>query len=121
MSTAHSNTKDSLQKTIEIQQVSKPSPALKPQGPKPRKMLKSNINDENATRPPPLDIVKGEEVLVVNGDRSNLTWKRYNLIEINQRTGMCVVEGIANNQQRNFPRSVVKPKVCINCIRILII
>jgi len=82
----------------------------RPIGPN-RTGLRSNISrDDNAARAPPLDIQPNREVTVVNGDRSNLTWKRYKLIEINQRTGMCLVEGISDSRQRNFPRSVVKPK-----------
>lgn len=77
-----------------------------------RTMMRSNISrDDNTARAPPLDIQINREVTVVNGDRSNLTWKRYKLIDINQRTGMCLVEGISDSRQRNFPRSVVKPKV----------
>eukprot|EP00486_Rosalina_sp_Unknown_P001353 CAMPEP_0201568100 /NCGR_PEP_ID=MMETSP0190_2-20130828/8970_1 /ASSEMBLY_ACC=CAM_ASM_000263 /TAXON_ID=37353 /ORGANISM="Rosalina sp." /LENGTH=219 /DNA_ID=CAMNT_0047988833 /DNA_START=173 /DNA_END=828 /DNA_ORIENTATION=+ len=73
--------------------------------------MRSNISaDDNAQRAPPLDIQINSEVTVINGDRSNLSWKRYKLIDINQRTGMCVVEGMADSRQRNFPRSVVKPK-----------
>ena len=77
-----------------------------------KRVMKSNISASDAAeRAPPLELQIDREVLVVNGDRSNLSWKRYKLLQINERTGMCVVEGISDSRQRNFPRSVVKPKV----------
>jgi len=88
------------------------SPNVSPQ-PAPRKkvrMMATVGRDESTARTPPLPISDGDEVIVVNGDRSNLTWKRYKLISIAERTGMCIVEGISDSRQRNFPRSVVKPK-----------
>lgn len=106
--------RDQLATTIEI-------PAIRPGNLRPersgpnnpyRTRMRGNLSaDDNAARAPPLDISVNSEVTVINGDRSNLTWKRYKLIDINQRTGMCVVEGISDSRQRNFPRSVVKPKV----------
>eukprot|EP01084_Bolivina_argentea_P231662 390606_1 len=70
------------------------------------------------TRAPPLDIHIQSEVIVVNGDRSSLTWKKYTLIDINPRNGMCVVEG-SDTRQRNFPRPNVKPKDWVDKLRAL--
>ena len=98
------NNRDHLATTIEIPSRTNLSPF--------RPKMRSNLSaEDNAQRAPPLDIHPDSEVTVINGDRSNLTWKRYKLIEINQRNGMCLVEGMADSRQRNFPRSVVKPKV----------
>ena len=105
------NNRDQLVTTIEI-------PSSKANLSLPyRAKMRSNLSaEDNAQRAPPLDIKENSEVTVINGDRSNLTWKRYNLIEINHRNGMCLVEGMADSRQRNFPRSVVKPKVNSNIV-----
>lgn len=105
--------RDQLATTIEIPSVKPLRPATSGGANQPyRSKMRANLNaDDNAQRAPPLDISINSEVTVINGDRSQLSWKRYKLIDINQRTGMCVVEGMADSRQRNFPRSVVKPKV----------
>ena len=74
--------------------------------------FKGNVsNADHLARAPLLDISVGNEVTVVNGDRSNLTWKRYKLISIMERSGVCIVQSLVDSRQRTFPRSVVKPKV----------
>eukprot|EP01083_Nonionella_stella_P051166 135872_1 len=103
------STKEALTNSIQTIEISS-----RPKRSKMRSALKAN---EQTTRAPALDITVGSEVVVVNGDRSNLTWKRYTLIEKNSARGMCIVHGIADSRQRNFPRSVVKPKDYIDKLR----
>ena len=115
------STQEALSASIELPDISPHgSPNVGPkQAPRKKVRMMATVGrDESATRAPPLQINDDEEVIVVNGDRSNLTWKRYKLISITERTGMCVVEGISDSRQRNFPRSVVKPKAC-GCARTL--
>ena len=76
-------------------------------------LIRGNIGDNDlAARAPPLKVSIGDEVTVINGDRSNLTWKRYKLISIIERSGLCIVGNLNDDsKQRTFPRSMVKPKV----------
>eukprot|EP00484_Ammonia_sp_Unknown_P029384 CAMPEP_0197031808 /NCGR_PEP_ID=MMETSP1384-20130603/10684_1 /TAXON_ID=29189 /ORGANISM="Ammonia sp." /LENGTH=1173 /DNA_ID=CAMNT_0042461383 /DNA_START=139 /DNA_END=3663 /DNA_ORIENTATION=- len=106
-------TQDAVATTIEIQDKN-PSPQSSPK----RSKMKSNLGaNDAAARPPPLDIQPEDEVIVINADRSSLSWKRYKLIENNVRTGVCIVEGISDSRQRNFPRALVKPKGWIDSFR----